>query len=495
MPITFENIPNAMRVPLFYAELTSGGTPFNSSERLLLIGQKLSTGSAAANVPVQITGKQLVEETLFGAGSMLSDMVKAARKNSPLQEIWALPLADNAAGVAATGQVKLTTLTLPVTTATNLTVYIGGRKYTVSVTTTDTATTLGAKFLTEFAADTQANFTATNAAGVLTITAKHKGELGNSIDLRNDLYGNESALSGQVTFVAMAGGATNPVLTTALANLGDSDFLWIANPYTDAVSIAAMSAFMGDASGRWSPTSQIYGHVISAAVNTVANLSTLGNGLNDQHLSITGVYKSPTPVWDWTAALAAKAALHLSAAPELSRPLQFLKLEGIMAPAIQDRFTLTDKNTLLYDGIGTYTVARDGSVQIERMITTYKTNVQGTTDATFLDIQTLAQSQFAVRYLRNKVVSRHGRTALADDTAPAQNGVTRPRDIRNTLIAGYAELAGLSVVENQSVFEQNLVVERNATDANRIDVSLPVDVVNQLRVIALAGNINLQFAA
>jgi len=495
MPISFENIPNALRVPIFYAEFSSGGTPFNSAERLLLIGQKLPAGTAVLDTPVLVSGGSLIEETMFGSGSMLSDMVKAARKNAPLQEIWALPVTDNGAGVTATGTITLTSMTLPVTAATTLTTYIGGRKYEVPVSTTATATTLGALLIADINADTGAAVTATNAAGVVTVTAKQKGTLGNTIDLRGNLYGNESISSSQVTYTAMAGGAANPVLTAGLANLADADFLWIANPYTDAVSIAAMSAFMNDAAGRWSPTSQLYGHVLSVVFNTVGNLSTLGNSLNDRHLSLLGVNKSPSPSWAWTAALASTAAQHLSSAPELSRPLQFLTLQGIMAPAISDRFTLTDKNTLLYDGIGTYTVARDGSVQVERAITTYQTNPQGSGDATFLDVQTLAQSQFAIRYLRQKVLSRHGRTALANDTAAPQNGVTRPRDVRNTLIAGYAELAGLAVVENQSVFEKSLIVERNATDANRIDVSLPMDVVNQLRVIAIAASVSLQFAA
>ena len=50
----FNNIPGNVRVPFFYAEFQSGGTPYSQNARLLLIGQKLASGSATANQPVLV---------------------------------------------------------------------------------------------------------------------------------------------------------------------------------------------------------------------------------------------------------------------------------------------------------------------------------------------------------------------------------------------------------------------------------------------------------
>ncbi|MEM6495632.1 MAG: phage tail sheath subtilisin-like domain-containing protein [Pseudomonadota bacterium] len=492
MAIAFDNIPADLRVPLFYAELGSGGTPFDSAERLLLIGQKLAAGTATANEPVLVTNATLAEETLFGTGSMLADMVKTARQNAPFQEIWALPLDDAGVATAATGTVDFTAATFPLTTTTVFTVYVAGEEYNVTATTASTATTVGDSLIAEINADTRAPVTAANAAGVVTLTAKQAGTLGNSVDVRTNLLGDESPASAQVTITAMAGGAGDPDITAGLANVGDSDFLWFAMPYADATNIAAMSALLSDVSGRWSPLQQLYGHAVTVSYNTVANLSTLGNSLNDQHLTIVGVNDMPSAPWNLAAALGAKVALHLSDPPELSRPLQFIELQGIVAPRISSRFNVTDRNTLLFDGIATIRYTRTGAVQIERLITTYSTNAAGATDATFLDIQTLAQAQYILRYLRNKVLTRHGRQGLADDDSAPINGVARPIDIRNTLIAGYGELAALAVVEGQDAFERNLVVERNAIDYTRVDVSLPFDVINQLRVLAVSAVAYLQ---
>lgn len=494
MTVAFENIPTDLRVPLFYAELGSGGTPFNSAERLLVIGQKLATGSAVLDEPVLVSNATLAEEVLFGPGSMLADMVKTARQNAPFQEIWALPVSDAAGATAATGGADYTALTLPLAATSTITLYVAGVEYNVVADTAATATTIGDAMAAEINADTRCPVTAAAAAGVVTFTAKQVGPLGNDVAISVNQIGDESAASAQTAITAMTGGAGDPDITAGLAATGDEDFLWLAMPYTDAANLAAMDAFMSDVSGRWSPSQQMYGHAVTVKYDTVANLSTLGNGLNDQHLTVVGVDSMPSAPWQLAAALGAKVALHLSDAPELSRPLQFIELEGIVAPRIAKRFTLTDRNTLLFDGIASVRYTRTGQVQIERMITTYKTNAQGAQDATFLDIQTMAQSQFILRYLRNKVLSRHGRHALAEDNMPPLNGVVRPRDIRNTLIAGYAELAALAVVENQDAFERALVVERNAIDYNRIDVSLPFDAVNQLRVLAISAVANLQLS-
>ena len=491
--VEFNQIPGSLRVPLFYAEVNAGGTPFNSTERLLLVGQKLAAGTASLDEPVLVNESNAAEDTLFGAGSMLSEMVKVARKNAPFGEVWALPVTDGTASVSATGTIDFTTVTLPVTIATAVTVYVAGREYNVAVSTTSTATTIGDDLVTALADDSQSAVVGVNAAGVVTLTARHAGSLGNGIDLRLNLYGDESAASGEITVTAMTGGIVDPDLTNGLAALSSESFTWIANPYTDTANLALVSDFMDDVSGRWSPLSQIYGHVLSAIDDTVANLSTKGNALNDRHLTLMGVYNSPSPVSSITAAIAAQAAKNLSDAPSVSRPLQFITLEGILPPSISDRFSVTDKNTLLYDGIATYTTASDGSMQIERLITTYQQNDAGFSDGTFLDIQTLAQTMYILKFLRSKVSNAHGSKALGNDNTQANQNISRPRDIRNTLIAGYQELANLAVVESLEVFEANIVVERNATDSNRVDVYLPIDVINQLRVIAVNATTFLQF--
>ena len=494
MVVAFNEIPQSLRVPLFYAEVNAGGSVFNSNSRLLLIGQKTAAGIAVAEQPILVSSGS--EDEFFGTNSMLAAMVRIARLNAPFQEIWALPMDDDAAGVAATGTLDLTTCTIPAIQATTCVVYIAGKRYRVRVNTTDTLIQVATRLAAEINADPCCPITATdNLNGTITITAVHPGLQGNFIDMRVFYYGTEPTFANAMTIVPMAGGATDPDITAALVNLSDDEFDWIVCPYSDTATLDVIEDFLDNSVGRWNPMQQLYGHFTTISVGTVGALSAIGLARNDPHVTVVGAFGFPTAPWEIVAAQGAKQAKHLSSAPELSRPLQFIELAGVLAPRVSDRFSRVDRNTLMYDGIATLNITKDNAVQIERSITTYRLNQAGFNDSTFLDVQTLAQAQYAIRYLRTKLTNAYGRMALADDTNPPIQGVARPRDIRNTIIAGYVELNQLAVVENVDVFEDRLIVERNATDPNRVDVYLPIDHVNQLRIIAVNATSFLQFPA
>lgn len=75
---------------------------------------------------------------------------------------------------------------------------------------------------------------------------------------------------------------------------------------------------------------------------------------------------------------------------------------------------------------------------------------------------------------------------LADDgTAYGPgNAVVTPSVIRAELIALMRELEEKGLVENVETFKEQLIVERNADDRNRVDVLAPPDLVNQFRIFA-----------
>jgi phage tail sheath gpL-like len=495
MPVQFNNIPGNLRVPLFYAEFNPGASPYQSLSRLLLIGQKIAAGTAVVDVPIQVSGN---ETGLFGGGSMLERMFKFARRNAPFQEIWALPLADHASGVAAAGQFTITNA--PPASAGQLTVYIAGQRVRIAVSTADTAAAIATRLAAQINAQPDLPVTAA-VNGVdnfkVDVTAKNDGTPGNKIRLEIDYYGDEGPLASELvtTITAMASGATDVDITAKLAALGDMEFDFIAAPYTDATNLAAINAFLNDASGRWSPIQMLYGHYFSAKDDTQANLSTFGNGLNDRHVSVMGYNKSPSPPWEWCAAFAANAAAHLQAPPELSRPLQTLELQGILPPkSVADRFSIQQRNSLYYDGVSSYHVRRDNKVCIDRAITTYQTNDWGAPDMSFLDVETMFQGQYFSRYLKAKVTQQWGRSALADENPLGVIGLCTPADMRNTVLHGYQELVQLGVVENIDLFEAGLIVERNVSDPNRLDALLPMDHVNQLRLAAFNITSNLQLA-
>jgi len=492
MAVLFNNIPGNIRPPLFYAEFQSGGTPYQQNARLLLVGQKLDAGNATANHPVMATDSTI--GTLAGRNSMLHAMYQVARRNAPLLVIHILPLADAGAGVAATGKISVGEPTL--TFAQPLTVYVQGKRVRVVVLTSDTRANIATKIKDAINATDALLVTAaingTNTYEV-DITCRHKGTVGNTIAIEAGLKEEDGPL-GQtgsqcvLTLTAMANGATDPDFSTGFANLGDDEYDWIAAPYGDSTSLGYASDLLNDISGRWSYAKQIYGHYICTNRGNVAALSSLGGGRNDPHSSIFPTYKFVSPDHEVVAALGAVVAAHLQDAPELSRPLQTLQLLGIIGPRLKsDRLSLSDRQTLYYDGISGYHVRRDGTVAIDRLTTTYQTNAWGDPDWTYLDVETMAQSMYGIRYLRSLVTSTHGRQSLANDNPGRLPHIVTPTDVRNTIVHGYTKLVrDEGVFENIDAFKSRLVVERDATDVNRINVSMPVDHVNQLRIVAVA---------
>jgi len=444
---------------------------------------------ATSGIPRQI---DVDPDTLFGYGSMLAMMAKVARKNAPFQEIWALPIADSGAGAAATG--TFTIANAPPLNSGTLIVYITGRRVRIAVTTADTNSTIAARLAAAINATVDLPVTATALAAVVTVTARHLGALGNTISLLTDYVTSDGPLASElVTVAAMSGGSGDPDITTPLAALSDEEYDFLAGPYTDATNLGAINALLNGSSGRWAPISQLYGHYYAAKQETLANLSTFGNGLNDPHVSVMGYKASPSPPWVWAAAFGAKAAMHLQSYPEGSRPLQTLWMEGVLAPKlITDRFNAQQRQVLYYDGIASYHVRKSGEVCIDRAVTTYQLNDWGVPNSTWLDVETMHQAAYAVRYLKAKVTGVWGRASLRDENPHGIQGVATAQDVRDTIVHGYRELSQLNVVENEDLFEQVLVVERNLLDPNRVDAFIPADHVNQLRIIGVNYTTHLQ---
>jgi phage tail sheath gpL-like len=206
-----------------------------------------------------------------------------------------------------------------------------------------------------------------------------------------------------------------------------------------------------------------------------------------------GIYDSPAPAWIWAAEIAAASMVSLRNDP--GRPLQTLALQGplIKAPPLASRFNLSVRNSLLYKGISTFTVDRDGTVRIENLITTYQTNAGGQPDNSYLQVETPFTLMFVLRFLRNRITSRYGRVKLArngTNFAPGSAIVT-PNIIKADLIAAYRELEFLGMVQDAEGFAAALIVEINAANPSRLDVLYPANLVGGLRIFALLAQFRL----
>src|SRR6185312_3745291 len=98
-----------------------------------------------------------------------------------------------------------------------------------------------------------------------------------------------------------------------------------------------------------------------------------------------------------------------------------------------------------------------------------------------------------LRNQRQAITSKYPRHKLADDGTRfgAGQAIVTPKIIKAELVAQYRVDEFNGLVENGKAFKDNLIVERDPNDVNRINVLYPPDLVNQLRIFAVLAQFRL----
>lgn len=494
MPVSFNYIPSGIKVPLFYAEVdASAASTTVGTNQSVLIGQMVNGGTATPGVPVLVSTASKAK-TLFGRGSQIARMVEAYRDNDSTGVLYAVPLSDPA-GAAASGSIAITGTA---SAAGALYVYIGGTRCVAQVASGAIANAVATAIAASINANADLPVTASVLSGGsnVTITAKNAGMLGNDIiigvNLGGSAAGEELPKGIAVNVTAMANGVGSPDLAPAFDALGEEAFEFIGMPYSDATALNAAQTAMNDSTGRWGPMRKLYGHVYTARRGEVEALTEFGKVRNDQHLTMFGIEpKMADDPCKIVGAVLGRTAVFITADP--ARPTQTGILNGIMAPAIQDRFVLSEQQALLSNGIATLYVS--GNVRIQRAITTAQRNSFGDADVSYFDSETLHTLAYIIKYLRSIITTKYARHKLANDGTRfgAGQAVVTPAVIRGELIAAYRRLEYQAIVENAEAFAEYLVVERDVNDVNRLNVLFPPDLVNQLRIFAVLAQFRLQY--
>ncbi|MEY9179719.1 phage tail sheath C-terminal domain-containing protein [Bradyrhizobium sp. USDA 313] len=506
MPISFNSIPANWKMPLYWVEVDPSMAGFPTYRQAILVVGYANVASAAAgdggstvpfDIPIAV-GSKSEARAFFGAGSMLDNMFERTFDNNFAAEVWGLPIAEPAAGVAATGTITVTT---PPTASGTLALYINGRRVQVGVAADDTADEVATNIVNAIAADPGMIVSAAAAAGVVTLTARHKGVEGNEIDMRANYGGSlagEQMPGGLVLDFGtgkLTGGTGTADCDAALAALGDEPFEYVALAFTDSTNIMDWEAEYGFSdSGRWGWMRQLYGHLFGCYKETYQNIITWGPNNNSGILSVMALEKqSPTASWEYTAAYTAKAARALLNDP--ARPLQTLTLQGCLPAPKHQKFTMAELNAMATVGMATQRPNGDGVPAIMRDSTTYQKNLYGQGDDAYEVVTTLATLARLFRNQRQAITSKFPRHKLADDGTrfgPGQAIVT-PKIIKAELVAEYRVDEYNGLVENAIAFKQNLIVERDPNDPNRVNVLYPPDLVNQLRIFAVLAQFRLQY--
>ncbi len=483
--ITIPGYSPSNRLPgVYFALDATKANTASVTRRILIVGQMLAPAPAAAGVAT-ISAGPADAIAKYGAGSQCARMVARYRGIDTTGEVWVLPLSDDPAAAAAAGAFAIAGTA---SASGTLCLYVGDQLIATGVTVGDTASAIAANVVAAAAAVptlpvTLAVDAATNTK--INVTARNKGLAGNDILLGANLLGTAGgqALPAGVTvaITAMTGGTQNPAaLATALASLGDRVYDLVLHPYTDTASLSAFKQLFDFLTGRWAPTQQLYGHAITAYRGTYGAATTFGLAQNDPHATIMPISDSPSSPMDWAAEIGAQVALSMRGNP--ATPITGLALT-VMPPSDAGRFIADQRNSLLFDGMSTFTVDDSGTVMIERLITTYQTNTAGVPDNSYLDIETLLTAEICLQDMRIFLSSQFtGCILVADGTKiPAGAKATTARLIGKACAARYRVQAQNLWVQNPDIFAANVV----ATNAGNglVTLLLPYNWANQLRCI------------
>lgn len=479
--VSFENIPADILTPGTYVEISNERAVQGAAlmpHKILLIGQKLATGILPALSPVLVPSADLAA-LYAGRGSMAQRMVKALKRSNETTELWLVLLDDDAEGVAATGGIKFSGTA---TEAGTWSGYINGRQVRLGVASAATSASLATALAAKINADPDMPVAAVvdgADTAKVNLTAKHKGEAGNHLDIRTNYYRGEQNPAGITEAItAMSGGTANPDITPVFAAVGAEWYTTVAMPFTDAANLTALKAELDRRNG---PLVMTDGIAYTAMRGSQGQLVTHGLTQNSQHLSCLGVLGAPESPEEWAAAYAGRATFAASVDP--AQPVSDVPLTGLMPPAISDRFTREQRDVLLKNGIATFTVNADGNVVLERAVTMYRLNGQGLSDRSYLDTEVLRTVSYLRWSMRVRFAQRFRRKKLGEDGARGPNVVT-PKDFRGELIALFGDWQELGLVEDIEQFKRDLIVQISSTDPNRVNILIPANCINQLRVIA-----------
>lgn len=250
----------------------------NEDQKILIVAQG-NGGSIGGGALIESLGLDFtIVDGLVGANSQFAQAYRAVRQVNEISRVDGIVLDDNGSGVDATGNV---TFTGTATANGEIIVSVGSelnRSYTVVVADTDTADDVGAVLETLINADTEAPVTASNASGVVTLTAVNAGTLGNDLGIAVSLSLTVPGISNTVT--AMTGGAGDPVLTNVFDVIGDTRYQSVIWPYwADTSEVRTLL------DGRWNVNNAVRdGVAFTSSVDSEANhISRLG-ALNSQTL-------------------------------------------------------------------------------------------------------------------------------------------------------------------------------------------------------------------
>jgi phage tail sheath gpL-like len=492
-------------VPGVYQEINFAAGPstgYGGVRAILCLANGTTAGTATRDtvvygpdttVPLQ-TEQDMIN--LFGTGSEGHRMYRriAATGNNVTPVYWIC--VTSSTGAAATG-----TITVASTATANATlrVFVGDTFIDTAITSGDTPTVIAGNVVSSVNSQTVWPVTASNTAGVVTLTAKVPGLRGNQIRYMAQVIFSSTSPTTTVTATtdtALSGGTTADSNATALATINAAKYYRIVSAAEDATQLGNLAS---QVLTQALPTTGIRQRVFGGSIDTLSNAQTIATGINSARCEMTWLQTAT-----WTPAeLAANAAAvyalfedsgnkprnNYSGFPILSSDQAAWKVPAPRLTAnAPSRASL--KSALL-NGLTPLQVNSNGTTAICKRITT-RSLTGGVSDYRIRDAHKVTICDFFADDLGTKIALQFGGKDLADDppqgTPPPGPQVITPRIVKGAVLRLIQDYGDNGLLQNVATIQAQTIVQRELNPRTRVSASIPLQTVDIADQFALSEN-------
>ena len=471
MTITFEKIPQGILVPGTYSEFdtASGVKSIPGNPRTIVaIAQKTTADSVFPENTVVEVFKSADVVAHAGQGSIAHLTAQAIFKSEKRSTLFMVYQNDAGGSTAASGTI---TIAGTPTVAGFINIWIGSVLVQVPVATTDTFGSIAAAI--EVAIDGEADYpvTASVAAGVVTVTAKNAGLLGNSIPISFEIVG---VVGITVVVVQLASGALDPDVQDALDAIFPTHLRHVYCTYNDATALGKLKTFLNDSADPIEKKRKL-GWTGSGYL-TVGSANSLATTLNDERMEIAYIRYSKTTVQghslDYEIGGSNVAEYAIISNPAL--PRNKLALTNIVPPALEEQLSFNEQQSLLSNGVAPLQVLPGEGVAIVRTVST-RTSTSGVEDFTLLDIQTMDTLDSVAAAMEFMFTIRFARRLINDQLL---------RTIKSEVLAVLLVLQDLQRLRDVEENKDSIIVEEDILNRGQVNLDVPAEVIPGLHVIA-----------
>lgn len=501
--MTFESIPSTLKNPLFFVEVGDPKGAGVAEKATVLIDQRITgQGTATNDTPYQVFSADDVA-ALAGSGSVLH---RAAyhyfKRDKAATKVIVVPIAD--AGGSAKASKTLTfsfSSGVALTASGTISMLIAGQPLKVNVTAgmslTDIADAVEAALGTNEAAAVAIGsmypVTMTNTAGACTFTARNAGPLGNDIRIITNYNG---AAAGEVlpgnlliddTDAYLTSGSGVPDITAALLALAPYSIFALGNSLCSADELLEKKNEFAD---RWAwDVATFGGHgvgVVKETLGDIVGTAKIDDDLkNDWHGCVAAMPRAAFDGVSLGAEYFGACVASLRIDPSL--PVQGVALSNLYPVRENDRPTVSELETLTAAGFATVACDSTGIPIVSLERTTMLRNSLGAAVTGGEAMQYPYTTQAIIEDMRTFVQTEFARCKLVDDGARVNEGVAvvTPTSAKAAVGNLAVKWEGDGWIESAADFKAGLIVERDATNRNRLNFYASPDLANQLRVCAV----------